>query len=135
MIGVSIPDRGVVPLVHLGIGAAVVAGWFALMLWGAVSAVIKREPNPWFWRLLAALQVLLALQLLAGLILLALGKRLPGLLHLGYGIVFPVIVLVIAHVLARGLGDEEETWKVFAIAAFFLFGLTLRALTTGLGLP
>jgi hypothetical protein len=49
--------------------------------------------------------------------------------------VLPAIVLVGAHVIARGLEDEADSWKVFAVASFFLFGLTLRALTTGLGLP
>ena len=42
--------------VHLVIGAAIVGGWLALMLWGLVAFIIKREPNPWFWRLLALLQ-------------------------------------------------------------------------------
>jgi hypothetical protein len=42
---------------------------------------------------------------------------------------------VAAHVIARGLEDEVDAWKVFAVASFFVFGLTLRALTTGLGLP
>ena len=74
------------------------------------------------------------MQLVAGLVLLALGHR-QVILHYGYGIVFPAIVLVIAHVFARGLDVESDTWKVFAVASFFVFGLTLRALTTGLGLP
>ena len=34
----------------------------------------------------------------------------------------------------RNLDDERDSWKVFGIAAFFVFGLTLRALYTGLGL-
>jgi hypothetical protein len=50
-------------------------------------------------------------------------------------VVFPGIVLVVAHVLGRGMTNEEDTWKVFAVASFIIFGLTLRALTTGLGLP
>jgi hypothetical protein len=81
------------------------------------------------------LQVLLGLQLVAGLVLLGLGNRADGLLHYLYGVVFPVIVLVVAHALGRGLEDEEDTFKVFTVASFFIFGLTLRALTTGLGLP
>ncbi len=121
--------------VHLVIGAAIVGGWLALMLWGLVAFIIKREPNPWFWRLLALLQGLLILQLAAGLVLLALGRRADSWLHYLYGALFPAIVLVIAHVLGRGLEDEADSWKVFAIASFFIFGLTLRALTTGLGLP
>jgi hypothetical protein len=121
--------------VHAAVGFVIVGGWFALFAWGAVWFARKREPNLWYWRLLAVLQVLLALQLAAGLTLLALGNRADSLLHYFYGVVFPAIVLVVAHVIARGLDEEEETWKIFAIAAFFVFGLTLRALTTGLGLP
>ena len=71
---------------------------------------------------------------LAGLVLLVLGHR-QSLLHYGYGAVFPTIVLIVAHSFGRGLEDEADTWKVFAVASFFIFGLTLRALTTGLGLP
>ena len=121
--------------VHLVIGGAIVGGWFALMLWGLVAFIIKREPNQWFWRIVALLQGLLILQLAAGLILLAMGRRADSWLHYLYGAVFPAIILVIAHVLGRGLEDEADSWKVFAIASFFIFGLTLRALTTGLGLP
>jgi hypothetical protein len=121
--------------VHAAVGFAVVGGWFVLLVWGGGGWVLKREPNPWFWRLLAVLQVLLAVQLAAGLLLLALGDRADSFLHYLYGVVFPVIVLVVAHVLGRGMEDEEDTFKVFTVASFFIFGLTLRALTTGLGLP
>jgi hypothetical protein len=131
----ALPCTSAVCEVHAVIGFAIVAGWFVLFAWGVVSFVRKREPNEWFWRLLAALQVLLALQLIAGIVLLSLGNRADSILHYAYGVVFPAIVLVIAHVLGRGMDDESDTWKVFAVASFFIFGLTLRALTTGLGLP
>jgi hypothetical protein len=123
------------PTVHKYIGYAIVGGWGLFFLWGLAAFVIKREPNLWFWRLLAAQQVILVVQLGAGLALLALGYRLPSILHFLYGSVFPAVVLVIGHVVARGLEEESDAWKVFAVASFFLFGLTLRALTTGLGLP
>jgi len=132
---VSLPCVTFACEVHAVIGFAVVAGWFAMFAWGLGAFVLKREPNPWFWRLLAVLQVLLTLQVIAGITLLALGKRADSLLHYLYGAAFPAIVLIVAHVLARGLDREEDTWKVFAVASFFVFGLTLRALTTGLGLP
>ena len=102
---------------------------------GAASFVVKREPPPWYWRLLGLLQVLLILQLLAGGILLLSGRRADSFLHYLYGAVFPAIILVATHVTARRMADEADTWKAFAIAAFFVFGLTLRALTTGLGMP
>ena len=79
--------------------------------------------------------MLLLIQLIAGLVVLATGKRADSWLHYLYGVVFPAIVLVVAHVLGRGMANEEDTWKVFAVASFIIFGLTLRALTTGLGLP
>jgi len=120
---------------HAVIGFAIVSGWFVLFAWGAGAFVVKREPNPWFWRLLALLQVLLIMQLVAGGILLLSGHRADSFLHYLYGALFPGVVLVVGHVMARGMADEADTWKVFAIASFFIFGLTLRARTTGLGLP
>jgi len=119
---------------HKSIGFVIVSAFGVMFLWGLVAFIAKREPNQWWWRLLAALQVILIVQLAAGLTLLALGRTRP-LLHYAYGAVFPAVVLVGAHVIARGLDDEADAWKVFAVAGFFLFGLTLRALTTGLGLP
>jgi|GEM_PF-393587 hypothetical protein len=131
----SLPCRSAACLVHASIGFVIVGGWFVLWGWGLVAAVSHREPNRVFWGILAGLQVLLGIQIVAGLTLLALGDRADTFLHYLYGSAFPLIVLVIAHVLGRGLENEEDTWKVFAIAAFFIFGLTLRALTTGLGMP
>jgi hypothetical protein len=126
--------RSTVCLTHASIGWAIVGGWAVAFFWGLGAFIVKREPNPWFWRLLGILQGVLILQLVIGLILLAAGHR-QSILHYAYGAVFPAIVLTIAHVFARGLDEEKDTWKVFAIASFFVFGLTLRALTTGLGLP
>jgi hypothetical protein len=120
--------------VHEAVGYAVVVGWGGLLLWGLGAFILRREPDRWFWRLLAVLQGILLLQIVVGVILLVVGRALPSLLHLLYGSVFPLIVLVGAHVLGRGMEREEDTWKVFAVASFFVFGLTLRALTTGLGI-
>jgi hypothetical protein len=126
--------RSAVCLVHAYIGWAIVGGWAAVFSWGLAAFIVKREPNHWFWRLLGILQGVLILQLAVGLILLATGHR-QEILHYAYGALFPAIVLTIAHVFARGMDEEKDTWKVFAVASFFVFGLTLRALTTGLGLP
>jgi hypothetical protein len=123
------------PSIHKFIGFAIVAGWGVLFLWGTAAWVRRGEPGAMFWRLLAALQVLMGIQLVAGVILLATGHHLPSLLHLGYGVVFPVVGLVVAHVMARSLEDDFDAHKIFTVAAFVVFGLTLRALTTGLGLP
>jgi len=130
----SLPCRTTICDVHAFIGFVIVGGWFALVLWGLVSWwPMRHEPNVWFWRLLGVLQGILVLQLLVGLTL-WIKNPLPTFLHPLYGAVFPAIVLVVAHVLARGMDIESDRWKVFAVASFFIFGLTLRALMTGLGL-
>ena len=130
----SLPCQTTICDIHAFVGFVIVGGWFVLLLWGLVSWwPMRREPNRWFWRLLGVLQGILVLQLLIGLTL-WIKNPLPTFLHPLYGAVFPAIVLVVAHVLARGMDIESDRWKVFAVASFFVFGLTLRALMTGLGL-
>jgi hypothetical protein len=136
MVALTLPCQSVVCRIHAWIGFAIVALWAVLFLAGATMFLLRRRQAwGWFWGLLAALQVLLGLQFVAGLVVLLTGHLADSILHYAYGVVFPVIVLVVAHTVARGLDDPDDGWKVFAIASFFVFGLTLRALTTGLGLP
>lgn len=118
--------------VHAAIGFGIVGGFGALWLWGTGAWLFRRGAGRAFWWLLAALQVALIVQLAAGLALLALGGR-QGLLHYAYGVLFPALVLVAAHWAARE-PFADRPWLPFAVAGFFAFGLTLRALTTGLGI-
>jgi hypothetical protein len=46
--------------------------------------------------------------------------------------VFPALVLVVCHVFTRGL-EKPPYHLFFTIGAFFVFGLTARALMTGPG--
>ena len=120
--------------VHLLLGWAVVVGFGLLWLWATVAWIRKRrEVHRAFWTILGVLQATLILQMAAGVVLLLLGER-RSLLHYLYGSVFPVFVLVGGHVVARDLQDERAPYQVFGFATFIVFGLTLRALTTGLGL-
>lgn len=119
---------------HAAVGFAIVGGFFVLFAWGGLWFLLKRQPNEWFWRLLAVLQIALLVQLVAGVVLLSLGFR-RGLLHYAYGVVFPAVVLAAAHFIGRRMDEQGDVSRVFTLAAFFAFGLTLRALTTGLGLP
>jgi hypothetical protein len=113
-------------------GFVIVAGWGLLSLFGVGLFITRRDANRLYWGLLTALQVLLGLQLLAGLVLLLQGGRQP-ILHYLYGAVFPALVIVVCHVLTRGL--EKPPYHVFfTIGSFFVFGLTARALMTGLGI-
>ncbi len=121
------------PDLHRFIGFFVV-GLFAVgWIWGLGAKLLRRGPGEWFWRWLAVVQVTIAVQVVVGAILFASGSRAPVLLHYAYGI-FPVILLVIAHGVARRPQYRVRPWVPFAWAAFFCFGLTLRAVMTGLGM-
>jgi hypothetical protein len=119
------------PELHKWIGFAVVAMFAVLFLWGIGAKLFKRGPGDWFWRWLVLVQVIVGVQTIVGIVLFVTGHRADTLLHYAYGF-FPIAVLVVAHVLARGM--EREPWIPFAWAGFFCFGLTLRALMTGLGI-
>jgi hypothetical protein len=116
---------------HRVVGFAVVAGWGLLFLFGVGLFVTRRDANRLYWGLLTVLQVLLGVQLVAGLVLLAAGGRQP-LLHYLYGAVFPALILGVCHLFTRGL-EKPPYHLFFSIGAFFVFGLTARALMTGLG--
>ena len=116
---------------HILEGFAVVAGWGVLFLFGIGLFITRRDANRLYWGLLTVLQILLGIQLLAGLVLLAAGGREP-LLHYLYGAVFPALVLVVCHVFTRGL-EKPPYHLFFTIGSFVVFGLTARALMTGLG--
>ena len=125
------------PEVHKFVGFAVVGVFAVGWIWGLGAALLKRDPGDKFWVWLSLAQVLAGLQAIVGLVLLALGKRPSVWLHYVYGF-GPIVILVLAHSLARDLDRTQPgqrplaTWVPFAAAAFICFGLTLRALATGL---
>ena len=119
------------PEVHKFIGVAVVALFGVTTLWGLGAILRKRQDaGKVFWVLVAAAQVAIGLQLIAGVVLLLLGESLPVLLHLAYG-VFTAGALVWAHVEARKRTILK--YVPFVWACLFAFGLSLRAFQTGLG--
>jgi hypothetical protein len=135
------------PVIHEVIGFAVVAIFAIGWLWGLGAWILRRGPGEAYWVWLTVAQVVAGVQAVLGIALLVLGYRvhaegtLGGLLHYVYGLL-PLLLFVIAHVVARAgnaslVGfDERRTirpWVPFAWAAFICFGLTSRALMTGLG--
>jgi hypothetical protein len=117
---------------HRWIGFLVVGvfsvGWvFGLVLW-----VARREAGDWFWRWLVAAQVVALVEAIAGVVLLLIGRQPSTWLHIVYG-VGPLAILGVAHALARDAALRSRPWVAFAFASFICFGLTLRALMTGLG--
>ena len=133
---------------HRVVGFAVVGVFTVGWVWGLAAWISRRGPGGLFWRWVAVAQVITGLQAVFGIVLLLLGKRvvtggaLSNLLHYVYGLL-PLLLFVFAHVVARAgnasiIGFDERRriapWVPFAWASFFSFGLTLRALMTGLGI-
>lgn len=120
---------------HGYIAYSVPAAFGLLALWALYCLIRNREPNEWYWRLLALVQVILGVQVLIGGVLYLMGRRAnPNAgewLHYVYGGLFPIFVLLVAHRFARR--DQQIAWLAFGAAAFVNFGLTFRALQTGLG--
>lgn len=130
---------------HRVIGFAVVAIFALGWIWGLGAKIARREPGDGYWMWLAVAQVVAGLQALLGTVLLVLGRRLEaggvlgGALHYVYGYL-PLLLFVFAHVMARagdagviGIDRPLRPWVPFAWASFISFGLTFRALLTGLG--
>ena len=120
---------------HRLVAYSVPAG-FALLALGALYSFLRnKDAGGWYWNLLAVVQVILVAQVVVGLVLLAMGNRAapegPDWLHYFYGGVFPVAVLVFAHRFAARHPGVEVV--VFGISSLVAFGLTFRALQTGLG--
>jgi hypothetical protein len=135
-----------VSALHRVVGFAVVAIFALGWIWGLGARVLRRDPGDAFWTWLSVAQVVAGLQAVLGTILLLAGRRveaegaLGGLLHYVYGYL-PLLLFVVGHVVARagsaraiGIDRPVRPWVPFAWVSFISFGLTLRALMTGLGL-
>jgi heme A synthase len=127
-----------VDAIHRYVGYSIPTAFLILAVWALVAFVRNKNPGGPFWTLLAAIQVVLAVQVVIGAILFLMGERPesngPQWLHYVYGGVFPGALLVFAHRWARGDRFKEIPWAVFGIVAFVCFGLTFRAVQTGLGI-
>jgi hypothetical protein len=135
-----------VSALHRVVGFAVVAIFALGWIWGLGARILRRDPGDAFWVWLSVAQVVAGLQAVLGTILLMVGRRveaegaLGGLLHYVYGYL-PLLLFVVGHVVARagsaraiGVDRPVRPWVPFAWVSFISFGLTLRALMTGLGL-
>jgi hypothetical protein len=136
-----------VPQVHEVVGFIVVGVFAVGWVWGLGAAIAKRGPGDRYWTWLSVAQVTAGLQAILGVVLLVSGHRvaagssIQNSLHYVYGLL-PLLLFVVAHIVARAgnaslVGFDAQRriapWVPFAWAAFICFGLTLRALMTGLG--
>ena len=124
--------------IHRFIAYSIPTGFVVLALWALVSLIRNRNPHDLFWSLLAALQIVIGIQVLVGGYLYLTGGRPnsngPEWLHYVYGGLFPAAVLIAAHRIAASDRFRSIPWAVFGLAALVCFGLTFRALQTGLGI-
>lgn len=133
--------------VHEVVGFAVVGVFTIGWIWGLGAWISKRGPGERYWVWLAVAQVVAGVQAVLGITLLLMGRRmttpgaaLGGVLHYVYGLL-PLLLFVFAHIVARagnakliGIDRPVRPWVPFAWVSFICFGLTSRALMTGLGI-
>jgi len=100
--------------VHIVVGSAVIALFTVTGLWGAWRWW-RIEPSPLFWRLLRGSQVVLLIQIALGAVLLAEGKKPPG-LHVLYGLL-PLAVSFVAEQLRISTTEMILTGRGFESAA------------------
>lgn len=122
---------------HQILGYAIVGTFLLLAIWGGVLRLLRRDEAPRsYWAVQHYTENVLAVQVALGLLLLLLGRRVVGgglvWLHYLYGSLFPLIAVVAGRI--AGMRREEREYVGLAWGAFFAFGLTTRALMTGLGI-
>jgi hypothetical protein len=121
---------------HRYLGAAIVVLFGAVFLWGLILLALRRDETPnALWAVQHWTENLLVLQVVTGLVMLVMGRRVVGepliWLHYLYGSIFPLIAIVGGRI--AGLRRERREYLGLAWGSFFALGLTLRALQTGCG--
>jgi hypothetical protein len=138
--------------VHLVVGIAVLASNLVAGVWGGV-AWLRSVPTVGFWYALRTAQAAVVLQVTIGAILLLSGREADSGLHYLYG-VLPLLISLLAEGARAGAAERElvgldfeslptarqhqiamaivrrET-GIMAVSALVIFGLALRAATTG----
>jgi hypothetical protein len=91
--------------VHAALALAVLAANLLAGGWGAV-AWLRREPSVAFWYLLRIAQVLVAVQVVVGLLLVGSGRSAPDALHVVYGTA-PLVVALVSEAMRVGAAQRE----------------------------
>jgi len=140
-----------VDTLHLVLGVAVLALNLAAGVWGGV-AWLRQRPSVSFWYVLRAALIAVVLQVLAGGILVLLGREPEDGLHYVYGIA-PLLVTLLAEGARAGAAERElgeadfqalprerqrlvalaivrREMGIMALSAWVIFFLALRAAGT-----
>lgn len=112
---------------HRLIGLVALASLAVLAVWAIATGLARRAPERALGVALAAVGVVLAAQVVAGVATVATGGRPPA-LHYVYGLAALAAVGLGAG-LARAL--ERDRWVVHAVTAVVALAIAFRALATG----
>lgn len=117
------------------LGFVIIGSWAVICGWALALRFLPYEETPTFWRAVSVAQILLLAQVLVGLVLFVMGRT-PGTgdgrtiaFHLAYGLLFPLITLVVGHKVARD--GKYKPHSVFAVVGLVIFGLTARSWMVG----
>lgn len=91
--------------VHEVLGIAVLATSAATAVWGAV-AWSRGVPSSIFWYLLRVAQVVVVIEVVAGVVLSAGGSKPPDTLHYVYGVA-PLVVSLVTEAMRAGSAQAE----------------------------
>lgn len=124
----------VVLLGHRFVAYAIFAALVVVLLAALVLRIAGREESPdWLRATQHWTENLLVLQIVLGLVLLVVGRRVVGdlaFLHYLYGSLFPFVAVVGGRIAA--LRRDRHDYVGLGWGAFFALGLASRAMLTGL---
>lgn len=123
-------------LFHRSLGTIIMLLFLVIMVWGTTLRVLGRTEVPLrLWIVQRWTENLLVLQVVTGLVLLVIGRRVvgpPGVwLHYLYGSLFPLVAIIGGRLAA--LRRETREYVGLAWGSFFALALTLRAVQTACG--
>lgn len=114
---------------HSRLAITLVLFAFALGAWGIVNYLRGQGVGSSYWGALVIGEIVALVQALAGIIMILTVRPPTDLIHLLYGALV-ALAWPGVYIYTHGRNDRAEA-GIYAIVSFFIFGLALRALTTG----
>jgi CDP-diglyceride synthetase len=116
-------------LMHDRLAVTVMLFMAALGIWGLFAYMRGQAVSGSYAGALAVGEMLVATQVIAGLLLFAEGARPPTATHYLYGIT-AILVLPFAWSYLKDR-DQRQALAIYSLIALFIFGLAVRGMMTG----